>query len=161
MTALFGRNDLVQRAVLSLVPADQDVQCLDVSITDDQLTYAVIGCARRVYNQFGYGFLESAYVCALVHACRKTGLEVERERRVPLYFDGEVVANYRTDMLVERRLIIEAKTRAELLPQDIKQTWNYLRCTDLELALLLNFGPKNLVVKRYTCRNSLKRPRSY
>lgn len=146
---------------MSLGAVGESEQCLGVSVTDDQLTYAVIGCARRVYNQFGYGFLESAYVSALVHSCRKIGLNVERERCVPLYFDGEVVANYRVDLLVECRLIVEAKTRQQLLPEDIKQTWNYLRCTDLELALLFNFGPKSLVVKRYTCRNSLKRPRSY
>ncbi len=58
---------------------------------------------------------------------------------------------------MQGRLIIEVKTRSQLQPEDIKQAWNYLRCTDLELALLFNFGPKSLDIRRYTCPNRLKR----
>ena len=123
---------------------------------DDKLTHAVIGRAYRVYNEFGFGFLESGYVGALISACRKVGLTVERERNVPLFFDGEVVANYRVDLVVAGRLIVEVKTCSEIQPADIKQTWNYLRCTDLELALLFNFGPRNLGIRRYSCPNNLK-----
>ena len=128
-----------------------------VDAIPDALTYAVIGHGHRVYNHFGYGFLESAYVNALAHACRKAGLRVERERCVPLLFEGDVVANYRVDLMVEGGLIVEAKTKVQLDPQDIKQTWNYLRCTNVELALLLNFGPQKLHVRRYTMLNRTKR----
>src|SRR5687767_2107040 len=128
-----------------------------MQMTDDELTYAVIGGSYRVYNEFGYGFLESAYVGALIATCRKAGLTIERERCIPLYFEGEVVANYRVDLLVAGRLIVEVKTRPQIEPEDIKQTWNYLRCGDLELALLLNFGPKNVAVRRYSSPNRLKR----
>lgn len=125
--------------------------------TQDELTYAVIAQGYRVYDHFGYGFLESAYVNALAHACRKIGLRVERERHAPLYFDGEVVVNYRVDLLVEGRLMVEVKTKDQLEPQDIKQVWNYLRCTDLEVALLMNFGPRKLHVRRYTMLNAQKK----
>lgn len=128
-------------------------------MTDDELTYAVIGQAYRVYNEFGYGFLESGYVGALCHACRKIHLRVGREVWMPLYFDADAVANYRADILVEGRLIVEAKTGAELAPEHIKQIWNYLRCTDLELALVLNFGPKKLDIRRYSFPNDKKRRR--
>ena len=64
-----------------------------MEFSDDQLTYTVIGRGYRVYNEFGYGFLESGYVGALARSCQKSGLKVERERTVPLYFEGEVVAN--------------------------------------------------------------------
>lgn len=131
--------------------------CQSVIQTDEELTYAVIGQAYRVYNHFGFGFLESAYVNALAHACRKIGLKADRERFVPLYFDGEVIGNYRADLLVEDRLVVEGKTREQLEPPDIKQTWNYLRCSDLELALLFNFGPQKLDVRRYTMLNSHKK----
>jgi GxxExxY protein len=125
-------------------------------MTDDELTYAVIGRAYRVYNELGYGFLESGYVGALCRACWKVGLSVEREVPVPLFFDGEVVANYRADVVVEKRLMIEAKTASDLQPGAIKQVWNYLRCTNLELALLLNFGPKRLDIRRYSFPNAGK-----
>ena len=125
-------------------------------MTDDELTYAVIGRAYRVYNELGYGFLESAYVAALCRACVKIGLHVEREVFVPLFFDGEIVANYRADVVVEKRLMVEAKTRSQLIAEDIKQTWNCLRCTSIELALLLNFGPRKLDVRRYALPNAQK-----
>ncbi len=128
-----------------------------MEITVHDLTYVVVGRAYRVYNELGYGFLETGYVGALIQACRKVGLTVERERCVPLFFDGEVVANYRVDLVVNERLLIEVKTRQQLLPEDIKQVWNYLRCTDLELALLLNFGPNKVSWRRYSHPNSLKR----
>jgi len=125
--------------------------------SDHELTYAVVGRAYRVYNELGYGFLESGYVGALIHACRKQGFSVERERCVALYFDGEVVANYRVDLVVNERLLVEVKSRPHMLAEDIKQVWNYLRCTDLEVALLLNFGPHQLMWRRYSHPNSLKR----
>lgn len=125
--------------------------------SDHELTYAVVGRAYRVYNELGYGFLESGYVGALIHACRKQGIRVERERCVPLYFDGEVVANYRADLVINSRILVEVKSRPQVLAADIKQVWNYLRCTDLEVALLLNFGPNKLVWRRYSHPNSLKR----
>src|SRR5687767_10272552 len=121
--------------------------------SDNELTYEVVGCAYRVYNELGYGFLESAYTGALIHACRKKGMKVARERWVPLFFEGEVVANYRADVVVNERLVVEVKTRQQLLAEDIKQAWNYLRCTDFELELLFNFGPKNLVWRRYSHPN--------
>lgn len=127
-----------------------------MTLQDDDLTYAVIGCARWVYNEFGGGLLESAYVGSLVHACRKRGLSVQREVVVPFWFDGAVVANYRLDLVVENRLIVEVKAVATLLPEHIAQTMHYVRATDLELALLLNFG-RRLDVRRFTIRNALKK----
>jgi GxxExxY protein len=125
-------------------------------MTDEELTYAMIGQAYRVYNELGYGFLESGYIGALSSACRKMGLRVERERCIPLYFDGEIVANYRVDLLIDDRLIVEGKTRQSLLPEDIKQLWNYLRCSDIELALLINFGPSGVNWRRYWMPNRNK-----
>ena len=107
---------------------------------DEALTYVVIGCFRWVYNECGPGLLESAYVGSLLYACCKRGLCVEREVSVPYYFDGTVVANYRMDLVVERRLILEIKACETLKPEHLKQALHYLRATDFELALLFNFG---------------------
>ena len=118
---------------------------------DDELTYEAIGGFRWVYNEFGYGLLESGYTGALVHAWTKRGLRVEREVVAPLFFDGVVVANYRLDVVLERRLVIEVKACKALLPEHLKQVLYYVRVTDFELALLFNFGPKP-DIKRFTIR---------
>ena len=125
-------------------------------LDEDELTYRVIGGFRWVYNEFEYGLLESAYVGALVHAWTKNGLSVEREVGVALYFDGVVVANYRLDLVVERRLIVEVKSCRTVRPEHIKQVLHYVRVTDYELALLFNFGERP-EVKRFTIRNGMKK----
>ena len=130
-----------------------------MALSDDELTYRVIGCYRRVYNELGFGLLESGYTGALCHEFVKHGLRFDRELSVPLYYDGAVVANYRLDLVVERRLILEIKACKALLPEHIKQVFHYLKATDLELALLFNFG-REPAVRRFTYRNSLKRRRS-
>jgi GxxExxY protein len=126
-----------------------------MELTDDQLTYEAIGCSRRIYNEFGGGLLESAYTGCLVHSLKKKGFLVEREVIVPFWFDGAVVANYRLDLPVERRLIVEVKAVATLHPEHVAQTLHYVRATDFELALLLNFGRKP-EVRRFTIRNPFK-----
>ena len=127
-----------------------------MDLKDDELTYRVIGCSRRVYDGLGFGLLESAYVGALARACRSSGLRVEREVSVPIYFEGEVVANYRMDLVIERRLLVETKACKRLLPEHIKQLFHYLKATDLEPGLLFNFG-RQLSVRRFTYRNVLKK----
>lgn len=125
---------------------------------DDELTYRTIGCFRWVYNEFGYGLLESGYSGALVRACTVRGLRVAREVAAPLYFDGVVVANYRLDLVIENRLIVEVKACQAIREEHVKQVLHYVRTTDFELALLLDFGP-DPEIKRFTLRNSLKRRR--
>ena len=128
-------------------------------LEDDELTYCAIGCFRWVYNDLGYGLLESGYTGAFVRACSVRGLRVEREVPVPLYFDGVIVAMFRLDLVVEDRLIVEMKACNAIRLEHVKQVLHYLRSTDLELALLFNFGPSP-EIKRFTLRNSTKRRRS-
>ena len=125
-------------------------------LPEEQLTYVTIGCLRRVCGEFGPGLLESGYTAAVVYACRQAGLSVEREVVVPLYFDGAAVAHYRMDIVIDRRLLVELKACRVLRPDHIKQVMHYLRLTDLELALLFNFGEKP-ELKRFTLRNCIKR----
>ena len=130
-----------------------------MDMSDDELTYGVIGCARWVYNDFGSGLLESTYAGGFAEACRARGMSVEREVYVPVYFNGVSVATYRLDLVVEGRVVVELKSCKALIPEHIKQVFHYLRVTDFELALLFNFGP-TLEVKRFTLRNSLKHRRA-
>ena len=127
-------------------------------LLEEPTTFAVIGAARRVYDELGYGFLENVYVGALEHECRKRGLRAEREVPIAVYYDDVIVGSYRVDLMAEGRVIVEVKTCSTLASAHVGQTLSYLRCTDSEVALLVNFGPR-LQVKRFIFRNSLKQRR--
>jgi GxxExxY protein len=110
-------------------------------LVDKELTKRVLGGFFAVYNALGFGFLENVYAAALTMELERRGILVQREVPVRVYYLGQPVALYRADMLAERRLLLEVKTTNRLMEVDRKQVLNYLRCTDLTLALLLNFGP--------------------
>lgn len=107
-----------------------------------ELTHVVIGAFYAVYNALGYGFLESVYAAALTLELRRRGLQVKREVPVTVYYLSEPVAHYRVDMLVEGKLMVEIKSCAQVGEIERRQVYNYLRSTNIKLALLLHFGPK-------------------
>ena len=106
-----------------------------------ETTEAVLGEFFRVYNTLGYGFLEKVYENALAHALRQTELQVETQFPISVYFDGQVVGEYFADILVNRSVIIEIKTADKLIEAHEAQLLNYLKATEIEVGLLLNFGP--------------------
>ena len=118
------------------------------------LTGLVIGCAHTVFNVLGSGLPEGPYAGALAHECSKQGLAVAREFPILVRYDGVVVGSYRADLLIEHRLLIEVKA-GNLAPEHGVQTLNYVRCSDVELALLIGFGARPQV-RRYVMRNGLK-----
>lgn len=107
-----------------------------------ELTEKVIGQFYAVYNELGHGFLESVYAAAMELALREVGLKVEREVRIQVRFRGVVIGEFRADFFVEDCLLLELKATKVLDAADDAQTLNYLRATPIEVALLLNFGPK-------------------
>lgn len=117
------------------------------------LTEKVIGMFYRVYNSLGYGFAESVYSRALELELVRAGLHVVSEAPVEVRYRGEVVGSFRADILVESCLVLELKTSAALAKPDWMQLLNYLRCTDLEVGLLLHFGPRP-TVKRLVAANT-------
>jgi GxxExxY protein len=121
-------------------------------IADDpiltKITEQVIGCAYQVANTSGVGFLEKVYENALIHELRKTGLLVEQQRPVDVWYDGVVVGVYITDILVAGSVIIEAKSVTSLTDIHLAQSLNYLRATGLAVALLINFGRPRIEIKR-------------
>lgn len=112
------------------------------------LSRAVIGAAQTVSNRLGFGFLEKVYENALAHEIRKNGLQVDQQRPVHVYYDGEIVGDYLPDITVEDSLIVEIKAVAALDRAHRHQCLNYLRATDRHLCLLLNFGRPHLEVAR-------------
>ena len=106
-----------------------------------ELTGAIIGAFYDVYNALGFGFLEQVYVNALAIALERAGFALERERAYDVYFRDAIVGRYRVDLLVEKSVLIEVKAAYALADADRRQVLNYLRCTGVEVSLLLHFGP--------------------
>ena len=106
------------------------------------VTELIIKAFYHVYNTLGYGFLEKVYENALKLTLEKWGLSVGQQVPIKVYFEGQQVGDYFADLIVAGRVIIEVKADEALHPAHEAQLVNYLRATDVEVGLLLNFGPK-------------------
>jgi GxxExxY protein len=107
-----------------------------------ELTEKIIGIFYEVYNELGYGFLESVYEESLVIALREAGLGVERQVAIPVWFRGHEVGRFRGDFLVEATILLELKSTRVLEPSNEAQLLHYLKSTAVEIGLLLNFGTR-------------------
>ena len=115
---------------------------------NEELSQKVIGVFYDVYNELGHGFLESVYENAMVIALRSKGLEVEQQYAVPVWFRGNRVGSFCADLVIERTIIVELKAVRSIDPSHEAQLLNYLRATDIEIGLLLNFGVKPEIKRR-------------
>lgn len=103
---------------------------------------------KRVYRRLGYGFLEKVYENAMVLELRQMGLTVEVQKKIEVYYNGEIVGEYFADLVVEGKVIVELKAARALADEHEAQLLNYLRATPYEVGLLLNFGPKPEFVRK-------------
>ena len=117
-------------------------------LTIDQLITEIIECAKRIRRQLGPGFLEKIYKNAMVVELRKLKLNFETEKLIQVLYDGIVVGEYRTDIIVEGRLILELKATQDLSIANEVQLVNYLTSTQIDDGLLINFGSDKLLFKR-------------
>ena len=108
----------------------------------EDITRRIIAVFFDVYNELGYGFLESVYREAMALALGSEGLRVEKELALEARFRGRVVGVFKADLLVNGCVIVELKALKQLGPAHEAQTLNYLRAGVVEVALLFNFGPK-------------------
>lgn len=122
------------------------------------ITDKVIRCFYDVYNELGFGFLESVYHKAMLVALEQAGLFAESRVRLPVYFRGHQVGDFEADIFVERAVILELKAADALDTAHEAQLLNYLKATAAEVGLLLNFGPKPKF-KRLAFDNARKRSR--
>jgi GxxExxY protein len=124
-----------------------------------ELTQKIIKAAQNVHNVLGYGFLEKVYHNATVLELRKMGLEAAPEKPITVYYDSQVVGEYFADIVVDGKVILEIKAVQTLNAAHEVQLVNYLKATDIDVGLLLNFG-ESLDVKRKifeTARHSGRR----
>jgi GxxExxY protein len=120
-------------------------------MTEDELSNKVIGLAIEVHKALGPGLLESAYQECLLYKINQSGLYAEKEKPMPLVFEGvKLDCGYRIDILVERKLVIEIKSVEALNDIHLAQTLTYMKLGNYKLGLLINFNVNVL-------RNGVKR----
>ena len=107
-----------------------------------ELTEKIIGVFYDVYNELGHGFLETIYEQALAIVLAQAGMKVERQVGVSVWFRSQQVGDFRADMRVDGKVLLELKAARAIDQAHEKQLLNYLRATDIEVGLLLNFGVK-------------------
>ena len=106
------------------------------------LTKKIIGVFYEVYNELGHGFLESVYQRSLVLALEAGGLTARSKIHIPVWFHGHEVGHFEADILVENCVLLELKAARALSPSHRAQLLHYLKATEIEVGLLLNFGEK-------------------
>jgi len=123
-----------------------------------EITEKIIKAFYEVYNELGAGFLESVYESAMSIVLKDFGLMVERQKEIPVSFRGQTIGAFRSDLVINNKVIIELKAVKSLGPEHEAQLLNYLKATAVEVGLLINFGKKPSF-KRFVFENSRKKIR--
>lgn len=117
-------------------------------MTQDEITYKIIGCAMKVHNTLGNGFQEVIYQRCLAIELRNAGLEFVREKEQSIFYEGEEVGTRRADFIVEGNIIVELKALINLEDVHLAQAKNYVVAYELSIGLLINFGAVSLQYKK-------------
>jgi GxxExxY protein len=129
---------------------DKSDELLHKEITDQ-----ILKAFYKVYNTLGYGFLEKVYESALAIELRQMRLQVDRQVPLKVYYGQHVIGEYFADLVVENKVILELKATETIVQANINQLQNYLKATEIEVGMLLNFGHKP-EFKRKVFNNSRK-----
>ena len=121
----------------------------------EELTEKIIGIFYKVYNNLGYGFLEKVYENAMMIDFKKEKIPADSQYAIKVFYEDEIVGEYFADILVDGKVIVEIKAAKNLGLENEAQLLNYLKATDKEVGLLLNFGP-NPEIKRKVFDNFRK-----
>lgn len=115
------------------------------NLNEEQIGKIILDSAFKVHNALGPGLLESVYEAALALELRKRGLKVERQKPIPVCYEGELLEiGFRADLVVEGKVLVELKSVEALLPQFKKITTNYVRLIPVKLGFLINFNEAHL-----------------
>jgi GxxExxY protein len=106
------------------------------------LTEKIIKIFYRVYNKLGYGFLEKVYENAMMIEIKKENISATAQSPIKVVYEDEIVGEYYADILIENKIIVELKAGKNLAEENEAQLLNYLKATNIEVGLLLNFGSK-------------------
>lgn len=125
------------------------------TILHRDLTQEIIRIFYEVYNELGYGFLERVYQNALFYELKMNGFDVKAQHRIKVFYKEVEVGEYICDILVNDLIILELKAQEQLVEANEFQLINYLKATNYEVGLLLNFG-KKAEFKRKIFQNNIK-----
>jgi GxxExxY protein len=114
----------------------------------EEITEKIIQAFYKVYNTLGYGFLEKVYLNAMFIELKQMGLKVDKEKRILVYYFGNIVGDYNADLIVEDIIAVELKAIELLVNENELQLINYLKATNIEVGLLLNFGKKPQIKRK-------------
>ncbi len=112
------------------------------------MTRQIIGSAYKVYNTLSFGFLESVYERCMVIELQKSGLKVQTQAPIRVFYGGQTVGEFFADLFVEDCVIVELKSVRRIVRAHEVQLVNYLSATNTDTGLLLNFGPQKVEVRR-------------
>jgi len=115
----------------------------------NDLTHSVIGCAFKVHNTLGFGFLEKVYENALKLELKKQNIYVQQQARIPVWYEDQQVGVYFPDLWIEDQLIVEIKAAVALAPEHEMQLVHYLAATGIDHGLLINFGAKVQIKRKF------------
>lgn len=118
-----------------------------------EITEKVLKCFYKVHSTLGFGFLEKVYENALLIELRKAGLMVSKQYPIKVNYEGNIIGEYFADIIVEGVVILELKAAECIIEEHELQLINYLKATEIEIGLLLNFGKKAEVRRKIFTNN--------
>lgn len=121
---------------------------MDNNFKHSDLTKKIIKAFYNVYNELGYGFLEKVYEKAMILELRELGLNCNRQQAIEVKYKNQNIGDYYADIIVNDVVIIELKAVKNIIEEHEVQLVHYLKATDIEVGLLLNFGPEPQIVRR-------------
>lgn len=125
---------------------------IDDNYKQTDVTQKIIKAFYQVYNTLGYGFLEKVYENAIIIELKSMEIDVEKQKPIKVYYKEQHVGEYYADLVIENSVIVELKAAESLCEEHEFQLINYLKATDIEVGLLLNFG-KTPEIKRKVFSN--------
>ncbi len=128
---------------------------METELLHKDITDLILKAYYNVYNKLGYGFLEKVYENAMIIELNDLGLKCERQKQIEVYYKNKNVGEYFADLIVNDLVIVELKAAESICPEHEAQLTNYLRATNCEVGLLLNFG-KTPQFKRKIFKNDFK-----
>jgi len=123
-----------------------------------EITELIIKAFFKVYNTLGYGFLEKVYENAMRIELSKMGLNVLQQKNIKVFYEADQVGDYFADLLINDLIIVELKAAENICEEHEAQLLNYLKATDIEVGLLLNFGKEPQFKRKYFTNDKKKNP---
>jgi len=121
---------------------------MDKNYKHSDLTKKIIKAFYTVYNELGYGFLEKVYERAMIIELKEIGLNCNKQQAIKVKYKNQNIGDYYADIIVNDVVIIELKAVKNIIEEHEIQLVHYLKATDIEVGLLLNFGPEPQIVRR-------------